>query len=66
MPPAGLSSPSGVFVDGLGKGVPGSDYVRTFGPKILAERFPQFNFRTRLEHMRGALAKYLALKHTRR
>ncbi len=36
MPPAGLADPSGVLLDGLGNGVPGSDYVRTFGPKILA------------------------------
>jgi uncharacterized repeat protein (TIGR01451 family) len=36
MAPSGLAGPSGVLLDGLGNGKPGSDYVRTFGPKILA------------------------------
>ena len=36
MPPAGLADPSGVLLDGLGNGIPGSDYVRNFGPGILA------------------------------
>ena len=36
MPPAGLAGPSGVLLDGLGNGIPGSDYVRNFGPAILA------------------------------
>ena len=36
MPPAGLADPSGILLDGLGNGIPGSDYVRNFGPGILA------------------------------
>jgi uncharacterized repeat protein (TIGR01451 family) len=36
MPPAGLASPSGILLDGLGNGIPGSDYVRNFGPSVLA------------------------------
>jgi hypothetical protein len=36
MPPAGLAGPTGVLLDGLGNGIPGSDYVRVFGPEILA------------------------------
>jgi hypothetical protein len=34
--PTGVSSPSGVLLDGAGNGVPGSDYVRVFNRKILA------------------------------
>ena len=36
MPPSGLAGPSGILLDGLGNGIPGSDYVRNFGPGILA------------------------------
>jgi uncharacterized repeat protein (TIGR01451 family) len=36
MPPSGLADPSGILLDGVGNGIPGSDYVRNFGPKILA------------------------------
>ena len=36
MPPAGLAGPSGILLDGLGNGIPGSDYVKNFGPWILA------------------------------
>jgi uncharacterized repeat protein (TIGR01451 family) len=35
-PPAGLTGPSGVFLDGRGNGTPGSDHVKTFGPGLLA------------------------------
>ena len=38
MPLAGLSSTSGVFLDGQGKGVPGTNYVKVFGRSILAGR----------------------------
>ena len=34
--PTGVSGPSGVLLDGAGKGVPGSNYVRHFGREILA------------------------------
>ncbi len=34
--PTGVSDPSGILLDGAGNGVPGSDYVRVFGRKILA------------------------------
>jgi uncharacterized repeat protein (TIGR01451 family) len=36
MPTSGLAGPSGILLDGLGNGIPGSDYVRNFGPGILA------------------------------
>jgi hypothetical protein len=36
MAPSGVSGPTGVLLDGRGNGVPGSDYVRVFGPRILA------------------------------
>jgi hypothetical protein len=36
MAPSGLASPSGTLLDGQGNGVPGSDYVKIFGPSILA------------------------------
>ncbi len=39
MPPAGLAGPAGILLDGLGNGIPGSDYVRKFGPGILAGPF---------------------------
>ena len=38
--PDGLASPAGTLLDGKGNGLPGSDYVRTFGPLILAGRYP--------------------------
>src|SRR5262249_54066774 len=41
MPPAGLAGPSGILLDGRGNGIPGSDYVRIFGPTILAGRYRQ-------------------------
>ena len=34
--PAGLASPIGTLLDGRGDGEPGSNYVRNFGPAILA------------------------------
>ena len=37
--PDGLASPAGTLLDGKGNGVPGSDYVRTFGPRILAGQY---------------------------
>ena len=40
--PLGLSSSTGVLLDGLGTGVPGSDYIRIFGPSILAGPNPHF------------------------
>jgi uncharacterized repeat protein (TIGR01451 family) len=36
MPPAGLAGPSGVLLDGRGNGISGTDYVKNFGPGILA------------------------------
>jgi hypothetical protein len=38
--PLGLASPSGVLLDGAGNGVPGTNYVKVFGPSILAEPHP--------------------------
>jgi uncharacterized repeat protein (TIGR01451 family) len=34
--PTGLAGTSGVLIDGAGNGVPGTNYVRDFGPEILA------------------------------
>ena len=34
--PTGVAGTSGVLIDGAGTGRPGSDYVRDFGPEILA------------------------------
>jgi hypothetical protein len=45
--PSGLASPSGVLLDGQGNGVPGSDYVRVFGPSILAQPHPPLPGATR-------------------
>ncbi len=47
MPPAGLASPSGTFLDGQGNGTPGSDYVKVFGPSVLAGSYPGFPAKTR-------------------
>jgi hypothetical protein len=51
VPPAGVASPSGILLDGLGNGIPGSDYVRIFGPSILAGPYrrvaPQRNYEIR-------------------
>ena len=41
--PSGLASPSGTLLDGQGNGKPGSDYVKTFGPSILAGPYPGFS-----------------------
>ena len=38
--PNGLASPACTLLDGKGNGLPGSDYVRTFGPLILAGPYP--------------------------
>src|SRR5262249_6137654 len=43
----GVASPDGVLLDGRGTGVPGSDYVRIFGPSILARPHPPFPWATR-------------------
>jgi hypothetical protein len=43
--PSGLASPSGTLLDGQGNGKPGSDYVKTFGPSILAGPYPGFSAR---------------------
>jgi hypothetical protein len=40
--PSGLASSSGILLDGQGNGNPGSDYVKTFGPSILAGPHPPF------------------------
>jgi hypothetical protein len=55
MPPAGVAGPSGILLDGRGNGIPGSDYVRIFGPSILAGRHPRFVERTSHEvrHVRS-------------
>jgi uncharacterized repeat protein (TIGR01451 family) len=45
-PPAGLASPSGIFLDGAGNGIPGSNFVRIFGPSILAGPNPRVSRRT--------------------
>jgi hypothetical protein len=42
-PPDGLAGPSGVFLDGRGNGMPGSDYVKSFGPGILAGAYFRIN-----------------------
>jgi uncharacterized repeat protein (TIGR01451 family) len=51
MPPAGLGGPTGVLLDGRGNGIPGSDYVRIFGPAILAGPYrravPKLNHKIR-------------------
>jgi methyl coenzyme M reductase subunit D len=47
MSPAGLAGPSGVLLDGRGNGIPGSDYVKIFGPTILAGPHPPFPGTTR-------------------
>jgi hypothetical protein len=54
--PLGLASPSGVLLDGRGTGVPGSDYVRIFGPSILARPHPQFPWamRAHTSHWKSA------------
>ena len=56
MPPAGLASPSGILLDGLGNGVPGSDYVRNFGPAILAGSYRRITSPTNhvVRHERSA------------
>ena len=41
--PSGLASPSGTLLDGQGNGKPGSDYVKVFGPSILAGPYPGFS-----------------------
>src|SRR5262249_31045179 len=56
IPPGGLAGPSGILLDGRGDGTPGSDYVRIFGPAILAGPYwrvaPQWNHKIR--HLRFA------------
>jgi hypothetical protein len=47
MPPAGLASPSGILLDGQGNGIPGSNYVKIFGPSILAGSYPGFPAKTK-------------------
>jgi hypothetical protein len=56
MPPAGLAGPSGVLLDGLGSGVPGSNYVRNFGRGILAGRSRPIArpFHREIEHLPSA------------
>jgi hypothetical protein len=44
--PTGVTSSSGVFLDGAGNGVPGSDYVRVFGREVLAGPNPMDSRRT--------------------
>jgi hypothetical protein len=46
MAPSGLAGPTGVLLDGLGNGIPGSDYVRVFGPRILAGPYPRASRRS--------------------
>ena len=46
MPPDGLASPSGVLLDGQGTGVPGTNYVKVFGPSVLAGSYPGFPAKT--------------------
>jgi uncharacterized repeat protein (TIGR01451 family) len=41
--PTGLAIPSGTLLDGQDNGKPGSDYVKTFGPSILAGPYPGFS-----------------------
>jgi uncharacterized repeat protein (TIGR01451 family) len=58
--PDGLASPTGVLLDGLGNGEPGSDYVKVFGPRILAGPYnafpPQTTHRARHSHAERAHA----------
>jgi hypothetical protein len=41
--PDGLANPSGTLLDGQGNGKPGTDYVKVFGPSILAGPYPGFS-----------------------
>ena len=52
--PDGLAGPTGVLLDGRGNGEPGSDYVRIFGPSILAGTYRDFPARAthRAQHSR--------------
>ncbi len=47
--PSGLASPSGVLLDGSGHGIPGTNYVKIFGPKILAGPYPGFSAKLKNE-----------------
>ncbi len=44
--PDGLAGPTGPLLDGRGNGEPGSDYVKVFGPRILAGTYRDFPART--------------------
>jgi hypothetical protein len=52
--PDGLASPSGTLLDGRGNGEPGSNYVKIFGPSILAGTYRDFPARAthRAQHSR--------------
>ena len=55
MAPDGLANPFGTLLDGKGNGTPGSDYVKIFGPSILAGPAPGFSARSihKFQHARS-------------
>jgi uncharacterized repeat protein (TIGR01451 family) len=55
-PPLGLASPSGIFLDGAGNGLPGSNFVKIFGASILAGPTPKVAPRTNHETRRSKSA----------
>ncbi|WP_406696167.1 hypothetical protein V5E97_34780 [Singulisphaera sp. Ch08] len=55
MAPNGLTSTSGMFLDGLGNGKPGSNYTRVFGVGILAGPNPRIRASTPGHHQVAAL-----------
>lgn len=55
MPPQGITSTSGAYLDGLGNGTPGSNYDKIFGAGVLAGPNPGFGAgRARWSALRAA------------
>ena len=57
--PAVLASATGTLLDGRGNGKPGSNYVKFFGPSILAGPYPGSSARTpqKVQHAKPVVAR---------